>query len=391
MIDIAIVSAVRTPITKASKGAFRDTRPDTLGAHVVREAVGRAGVEPLLIEDVIMGCAMPEAEQGMNVARIISLLAGLPYQTSAATVNRFCSSGLHAAADVAKSIFIGQIAAGVAGGVESMSMVPMGGNRPSANPQLMASMPNAYAPMGITAENVARQFGVSRQEQDAFAYQSHQRAVAAIEKGYFKHEIAPIQVSVFGADGKEVSLKCEQDEGPRADTSLEALAKLRPVFDAKGSVTAGNASQVSDGAAALVMMDAELAKRLKLEVLGYFRSFVTAGVPPETMGVGPVPAIRKLLERTGLSLDQIGVVELNEAFAAQAVYCIRELGLDPARVNPNGGAIALGHPLGCTGARQIATLLPELKRKKARYGIASMCIGGGMGAAGLIELATTPT
>lgn len=385
MKDIAIVSSVRSPIGKAYKGSLRDTRPDTFGAAVVKAAVERAGVNPELVEDVVMGCAMPEAEQGMNVARTISLLAGLPFTTSAVTVNRFCSSGLHAVADIAKSISVGQIKVGVGGGVESMSLVPMGGHRPSANPELMKNLPGAYVPMGITAENVAKKYAISREMQDAFAFESHQRAINAIEKGWFKDEIVSIQTSFIDENG-EKAVAFDTDEGPRPDTTMEKLSKLRPAFDTMGTVTAGNASQMSDGAAACVLMEASFAKSLGLPILGYFRAFVTAGVPPEIMGVGPVPAIRKLMEHSGQKLDSIDLFEINEAFAAQAVYCVNELGLDKSKVNPNGGAIALGHPLGCTGARQIAGILRELKRRNGKFGVVSMCIGGGMGAAGLIEI-----
>lgn len=385
MKDVAIVSSVRSPVARGVKGSLRDTRPDTFGAIVVKEALARSKVSPELIEDVIMGCAMPEGEQGMNVARIIGLMAGMPNTTSAATVNRFCSSGLHAIADIAKSIWSGQIDIGIGGGVESMSMVPMGGNRPSANPELMHTMPQAYVPMGITAENVAKKFGITREMQDAFALRSHQRAIRAMELGWFKDEIVPITTTVFEERGpRELTLTV--DEGPRPDTTLEALAKLSPAFSKEGTVTAGNSSQISDGAAAAVMMSAEQAGSMGLPIMGYFRAFVTAGVPPELMGIGPVPAIQKLLKHTGLQSHQIDVFEINEAFAAQAVYVVRELGLDEEKVNPCGGAIALGHPLGCTGARQVATILRELKRAKGKYGIVSMCIGGGMGAAGLIEV-----
>lgn len=386
MREVAIVSAVRTAIGKGGKGALKDERPDTLAGHVIKAAVERAGIKPEDVEDVILGCAMPEAEQGMNVARIASFLAGLPDTTSAATLNRFCSSGLNAVAEVAKAIMVGQIEVGIGGGVESMSMVPMGGHKPSANPELMESHPGVYTPMGITAENVAKRFQISREDQDQFAFESHRRASEATEKGVLKEQIVPIEVDVYDDGGKR-RVTFDRDEGPRPDTTLEALSKLKPVFDREGTVTAGNASQVSDGAAAVVLMDAERAKKEGRKILGYFRAFATAGVDPEIMGIGPVPAVRKLLDKAGLKIEDIGVVELNEAFASQALYCMRELGLDPAKVNPNGGAIALGHPLGCTGARQIADLLPEMKRRGAKYGIATMCIGGGMGAAGLIELA----
>lgn len=386
MREVAIISAVRTALGKGGKGALKDVRPDTLAGHVLRAACERACVKPELVEDVVLGCAMPEAEQGMNVARIAGFLAGLPDSASAVTLNRFCSSGLNAVADVAKAIMVGEIDVGIGGGVESMSMVPMGGHKPSANPALMASMPGVYTPMGITAENVAQRFGIAREDQDAFALESHRRASAAQAEGRFADEILPIEVEVYGEQGKR-TLTFDRDEGPRADTTLEALAKLRPVFDAKGSVTAGNASQVSDGAAAVMLMDAERAQKAGHRILGYFRAFATAGVDPAIMGIGPVPAVRKLLAKASLGVGDIDVFELNEAFASQSLYCIRELGLDPTRVNPNGGAIALGHPLGCTGARQIATLLPELARREARYGIVTMCIGGGMGAAGLIERA----
>ena len=386
MREVAIISAVRTAIGKGGKGSLRDVRPDTLAGHVIQAAYERSCVKPPEVEDVVLGCAMPEAEQGMNVARIAGFLAGLPETASAVTLNRFCSSGLNAVADVAKSIMVGEIEVGIGGGVESMSLVPMGGHKPSANPALMSNMPGVYTPMGITAENVAQRFEVSRADQDAFALQSHQRASAAIDAGKFKDEIVPIEVDVYGESGKK-TVTFDTDEGPRKDSTLEALAKLRPVFDKGGSVTAGNSSQVSDGAAAVMLMDAERARTVGHQVAGYFRAFATAGVDPAIMGIGPVPAVRKLLAKTGLSIDDIGVFELNEAFAAQSLYCIRELGLDIERVNPNGGAIALGHPLGCTGARQIATLLPEMERRGAKYGIVTMCIGGGMGAAGLIERA----
>jgi len=374
--NVAILSAVRTPIGKGLRGAFKTTRPDELGAVAVAEAFRRSGLKSDAIDDVIMGCAMPEAEQGMNVARIISLRADLPVNISAATVNRFCASGLHAVADIAKSIEVGQINAGIGGGVESMSMIPMGGHKPSANPYLMANLPGAYMPMGLTGEEVAKRFSIDRKRQDEFALSSHQKACVAIKTGLFKQEIVGVKVD---------DMLIKNDEGPRADTTLEALLSLKPVFKINGTITAGNSSQVSDGAAAVVLINKSQAQGLKVE--GYFRSFVTAGVEPSIMGTGPVPAVRKLLSLTGLKLDDIGVFELNEAFAAQALYCIDELKLDPSKVNPLGGAIALGHPLGCTGARQIATILGHMKRNKIRYGVCTMCIGGGMGAAGLIELA----
>jgi acetyl-CoA acyltransferase len=386
MREVAIVSAVRTPIARAGRGALKDVRPDTLAAHVMNEALKRARVAGADVEDIIFGCAMPEAEQGMNVARIAAMLAGIPHTASAATVNRFCSSGLHAVADVAKAIAVGEIDIGIGGGVESMSLVPMGGHRPSANPELMEHNPNAYAPMGITAENVAKKYGVTRADQDQFAFESHQKAVAAIDAGRFASEIAPIDVDVYEESGKK-RVTFSVDEGPRRDTSVEGLAKLKPVFDKDGSVTAGNASPINDGASAVVLMDAAKAKSLGLPILGYFRSFATAGVAPEIMGIGPIPAITKLMKKNNMKVSDIDIFELNEAFASQALTCIRELGLDKAKVNPNGGAIALGHPLGATGARQVATLLPQLAAKNARYGVISMCIGGGMGAAGLIERA----
>lgn len=386
MMEIAILSAVRTPIGKGIRGVFKATRPDDLGAITIAESVKRANVSGADVEDIIFGCAMPEAEQGMNVARIMGLRSGLPINTSAATVNRFCASGLHAVADVAKSIAVGQISMGIAGGVESMSMIPMGGHKPSANPHLMKTLPDAYMSMGLTAEEVARRFGIDRARQDQFSLESHQKACTAIKNGWFKDEIVSVPVEII--DGEKTStITVSTDEGPRSDTTLEALAMLKPAFKANGSITAGNSSQVSDGAAAVLLMDKNQAQKAGLKVRAIFRAFVTAGVDPAIMGTGPVPAIRKLMEHTGLSLNDIGVFELNEAFAAQAIYCIEELKLDPKKVNPHGGAIALGHPLGCTGARQIATILHHLERNNLRYGVTSMCIGGGMGAASLIERA----
>jgi len=386
MRDVAILSAVRTPIGRAPKGSLRNTRPDDLGAAVVKESLRRAGVEPAAVEDLVMGCAMPESEQGLNVARNVGFLAGLPDETPAMTINRYCSSGLQAVSIVTDRIAAGAIDAGIAGGVESMSMIPMGGNKVSLNPTLVETMPDAYIPMGNTAENVARRFEVSRADQDAFALRSHQRAVAAWAAGKFTDEVLPIATRVF-EDGAWRNVTVERDDGPRADTSLEKLAALKPAFDPTGSVTAGNSSPLNDGAAAVVLMSADKAGELGKKPRAYFRAFAVAGVPPDIMGIGPVPAIRKLMARTGLAIKDIDIFELNEAFASQALYCMRELGLPEDRVNVNGGAIALGHPLGATGARQIATALHELERRKGRYAVLSMCVVGGMGAAGLIERA----
>lgn len=386
MKEVAIVSSVRTAIAKAARGSLKDTRPDTFASATIKEAVSRAFIQPNEVEDIVLGCAMPEAEQGMNIARIAGLLAGIPDTASAATVNRFCSSGLQAVADIANAISVGQIQIGVAGGVESMSMVPMGGNRPSANPELMAHLPQAYVPMGLTAENVSKKFGITREMQDQYALESHQRAIQAMENGLFKDEIVPLGVFIYDPSGKKQKT-FQQDEGPRLDTSLDILKTLKPAFDTQGVVTAGNSSQVSDGASACVLMDASFAKEKGIKPMGYFRGFATAGVPPDIMGIGPVPAIQKLLSRFRLRKEDISVYEINEAFAAQVVYCIRELELPREKVNPCGGAIALGHPLGCTGARQVATILRELKRQNGRFGVVSMCVGGGMGAAGLIERA----
>ena len=397
MREAVIVSAVRTAVGKASKGALRTTRPDDLGAAVIKEAIARAGgLDPKEIEDVILGCAMPEAEQGMNVARISSLRAGLPVESSAMTINRFCSSGLQSIAIAAQRIMAGQGEAAVAGGTESMTMVPMGGNKVSPNPWLMDNYPDAYLGMGLTAENLAKKYGITREQADTFSYESHQKAIAAIAAGKFKDEIVPVDVSYSvleasangspnGSRPKTVKAKFDTDEGPRADTSVEALGKLKAVFHARGVVTAGNSSQMSDGAAAAVVMSAEKARALGLKPLARFLAFATAGCPPEEMGIGPVFAIPKALKIAGLTLDQIDVIELNEAFATQALSVIKLAGIDPAKVNPNGGAIALGHPLGCTGAKLTASILRELERRKARYGMVTMCVGGGMGAAGVFE------
>jgi acetyl-CoA acyltransferase len=377
MKQAVLVSAVRTPVGKAPNGALRSTRPDELAAIVIREALARVpALSPGDVDDVILGCAMPEAEQGLNVARIAALRAGLPVETSAMTVNRFCSSGLQAIAFAAERVLTGAATAVVAGGTESMSLVPMGGNKVSPNPALVDAYPDVYLSTGLVAENHAREASVSREEQDAFALRSHQRAVAAADAGRFRDELVPVP----GRDGALTA-----DEGPRRDTSAEALARLRPAFHAKGTVTAGNSSQTSDGAAAVVVMDAERARELGLQPLARFVGYATAGVEPERFGIGPVPAIRKLSKMTGVPIEQIDLVELNEAFAAQVLACLRELPIDPARLNVNGGAIALGHPLGCTGARLTATLLYEMQRRNARYGLVTMCVGGGMGAAGLFE------
>jgi acetyl-CoA acyltransferase len=392
MHDAVIVSAVRTAVGKAPKGALSTVRPDEMAATVIAETLRRApGVEPRELDDVILGCAMPEAEQGLNVARIASLRAGVPVEASAVTINRFCSSGLQAIAFAAERIMCGWASAVVAGGTESMSLVPMGGNKVSPNPALVESYPDVYLTTGLVAENHVRDHGISREEQDAFALRSHQRALAAIEAGRFTDEIVPLKYRVAssgngtgGAPVRDVTFV--QDEGPRRDTSMDALAKLRPAFHANGSVTAGNSSQTSDGASAVLVTSAAFAKEHGLQPLARFVTYATAGVEPERFGIGPVPAIRKALKLAGLTLGQMDLVELNEAFAAQVLACLRELPIDPERLNVNGGAIALGHPLGCTGAKLTTTLLYEMRRRKARYGLVTMCVGGGMGAAGILEL-----
>ena len=386
MQDAVIVSATRTAVGKAPAGSLRTVRPDDMAAAVIKESLRRApGVDPKEISDVIIGCAMPEAEQGLNVARIASLRAGIPVDASAVTINRFCSSGLQAIAYAAERIMVGGADAIIAGGTESMSMVPMGGNKVSPNPTLVDSYPDVYLTTGLVAENHAREASVSRDEQDAFALRSHQRALAAIDEGRFSDEITPLtfKVSPDGVAVREVTFT--QDEGPRRDTSPAALAKLKPAFHVNGTVTAGNTSQTSDGAAAALVTSAEFAKARGLQPLARFVAFATAGVEPERFGIGPVPAIRKALKAAGLKLEDIDLVELNEAFAAQVLACLRELPIDPDKLNVNGGAIALGHPLGCTGAKLTATLLHEMRRRQARYGIVSMCVGGGMGAAGIFE------
>ncbi len=390
MRDAVIVSAVRTAVGKAPKGMLRATRPDDLAAIAIRAALDRVPKLPgEAVEDVIVGCAMPEAEQGMNVARIASLRAGLPVNSSAMTVNRFCASGLQSIAIGAERIRGGGADVIVAGGAESMSQVPMGGNKVSVNPWLAEHYPDSYLSMGLTAERVAERYGITRQEADEFSLASHVKAVSAQAAGYFNEEIVPVPVVLTQPNGgtrpRKVEFEFKVDEGPRADTSIEALARLKPAFHAKGTVTAGNSSQTSDGAAAAVLMSAERARDLGLAPLARFVAFAYAGCLPEEMGLGPVYAVPKALKLAGLTLDQIDLVELNEAFAAQSLAVIRTLGLDMSRVNVNGGAIALGHPLGCTGAKLTASLLQEMKRRKARYGMVTMCVGGGMGAAGIFE------
>jgi len=386
-------------VGKAIKGALRTSRPDDLAAVVMKEAIARVkGLEAKDVEDAIIGCAMPEAEQGMNVARNAWLRAGLPVETSAMTINRFCSSGLQSIAIAAERIMSGQGDVAVAGGTESMSMVPMGGNKVAPNPWLMDNYPDSYLSMGLTAENLAKKYNITREEADQFSLASHQKALAAIAAGKFKDEVVPVEVSYTvlenaangaanGTRPKTVKINFDTDEGPRADTSIEALAKLKPAFHAHGVVTAGNSSQMSDGAAAAVVMSAERARAMGVKPLARFVAFATAGCPPEIMGIGPVYAIPKVLKIAGLTLDQIDVIELNEAFAAQALSVIKVAGLDPSKVNVNGGAVALGHPLGCTGAKLTATILRELERRNGRYGLVTMCIGGGMGAAGIFERA----
>jgi acetyl-CoA acyltransferase len=400
MPEAVIVSAVRTPVGRAYKGSLRATRPDDLAALVIKEALARVpALDAKEIDDVILGCAMPEGEQGMNVARIAALRAGLPVETSAMTINRFCSSGLQAIALGAERIRSGSAEVIVAGGTESMSMVPMGGNKISPNPWLVDNYPDAYINMGLGTENIAHKFGITREQADQFAAESHKKAVAAIAAGRFKDETVSVEVKITslpngdGASSKSKSAPkpvtqtfgFDTDELPRADTSLDVLAKLKPAFHAKGSVTAGNSSPLSDGAAASVIMSDSRAKALGLKPLARFVAYSTAGCPPEEFGIGPVFAIPKALKLAGLSLNDIDVIELNEAFAAQSLSVIQQAKLDSTKVNPNGGAIALGHPLGCTGAKLTASILRELQRRNARYGMVTMCIGGGMGAAGIVE------
>ncbi|PYS71177.1 MAG: acetyl-CoA C-acyltransferase [Acidobacteria bacterium] len=390
MKEAVIVSAVRTAVGKAPKGTLRDTRPDDMGAAVIKEAIARVpGLEASEIDDVIMGCAMPEAEQGMNVARAAAIRAGLPVETSAMTINRFCSSGLQTIAMASDRIRTNGAEVIVAGGLESMSMIPMGGHIIRPNPYLIDHYPDFYLSMGLATENVARKYEVTREQQDEFALRSHQRAIAALDANKFKDETVPLTVTVEELDAKgkkqHTEIQFEKDEGPRRDSSAEALAKLKPAFQLKGTITAGNSSQMSDGAAAAIVMSEERAKQLGVKPIARLIAYATAGCPPEEMGIGPVYAIPKALKLAGLTLDQIEVIELNEAFAAQSLAVIKMLELNPDRVNVNGGAIALGHPLGCTGAKLTASILRELERRNGRYGMVTMCVGGGMGAAGIFE------
>ena len=391
MKEAVIVSAARTAVGKAPRGTLKDTRPDDMAAAAIKAALERApGLDPAIVEDVVLGCATPEAEAGMNVARQAGWLAKLPKETSAVTINRFCSSGLQAIAFAAERIMAGWADCVVAGGTETMSMIPMGGHTIRPNPTLVELWPDYFLNMGLTAENLAQKYSISRQEADEFSLRSHQKAVEAIHSGRFKEEITPLQVHNIELDGKGKravkDFTFDTDEGPRADTSLEALGKLRPAFHARGTVTAGNSSQTSDGAAAAIVMSSEKASDLGLKPMARFVAYATAGVSPDYMGIGPVAAVPKALRIAGLTLDQIDLIELNEAFAAQALAVIKELGINQDRVNVNGGAVALGHPLCCTGAKLTATILHEMRRRNARYGLVTMCVGGGMGAAGIFEL-----
>jgi acetyl-CoA acyltransferase len=390
MPEPVIIDCLRTATGKAPRGALRNTRPDDLAAAVIRALLNKySQVQDEDIEDVILGCAMPEGEAGSNMARMAALRAGLPVTTPGVTINRFCSSGLQAIAMAADRIRAGGAHILIAGGSESMSMIPMTGNKPAPNPWFVDYHPEVYMNMGLTAERLRTKYGVSREDADAFALRSHRNALAAQAEGRFADEIVPVKVETAELNGgvkpRHAEAIFDKDEGPRADTSLEALAKLKPVFHANGTVTAGNSSQTSDGAAAALIMSDKKARELGLQPKARFVSFAAAGVPPEIMGIGPVVAIPKALALAGLKLDDIGVIELNEAFASQALAVMRVAGLDPEKVNPNGGAIALGHPLGCTGAKLTATILREMERRKARYGLVTMCVGGGQGAAGIFE------
>jgi acetyl-CoA acyltransferase len=387
MKEAVIASTVRTAVGKAKKGGLRDTRPDDMAALVIKEAIRRAGkLDPAQVDDVILGCAFPEGEAGMNVARMASFAAGLPHTVAGMTINRFCSSGLQAIAQASERIMTGQSDVIIAGGTESMTMIPMGGNKISPNPKLVAEFPEAYIGMGQTAENVAERYKISREAQDEFAAKSHQKAAAAQQSGKFKEEIVPMDTIVYDGQGRPQPTTFDAEDGIRGDTTPEGLSKLRPAFSPTGTVTAGNASQMSDGAAASVVMSADRAKELGIEPIAIFRAYQVAGCHPDEMGIGPALSIPKLMKKLGMKLDDIDVWEVNEAFASQAYYSVQKVGLDPAKVNVNGGAIALGHPLGCTGAKLTTTLLYELKRRGARKGVVAMCIGGGMGAAGLFEM-----
>ena len=386
MREVVILDGVRTAFGRAQKGTLKDTRPDTMAGAVIREAVARAKIDPKEVEDCVLGCAMPEGEQGLNVARVSAIIGGLPVETAAMTINRFCSSGLNSIVICADRIAVGAIDVAVAGGVESMSMIPMTGLKPSLNPDVVESHPEVFTPMGVTAENLARKYGVTRADQDAFAAASHKKAAAAIEAHRFDAEIFALATRVFdGGNSREVTFS--RDELVRPDTTVEKLAGLKPAFDPTGTVTAGNSSPLTDGAGAVVLASAERAKSLGGKPLGYLRHFAVAGVAPELMGIGPVPAVQKLLKKANVKLADIDLWELNEAFAAQSLSVIRELGIPEDRINVNGGAIALGHPLGVSGTRLVITLLQELRRRGKRLGVATMCIGGGMGAAALIEAA----
>jgi acetyl-CoA acyltransferase len=388
--EAVIVAVARTAVGKAPRGKLRTMRPDEMGAAVVKEVLQRAApLDPREIDDVIIGCALPEGEQGLNMGRVIAIRAGLPDSVPGQTVNRFCSSGLQTIALAANAIVAGQAEAIIAGGAESMSLVPMIGNKFAPNPYLAEEYPAVYMSMGLTAEVVAERYHISREDQDAFGYRSHANAVAALETGKFKTETVPLDVELVETDEagqvRRAKAVFAEDEGPRRDTNLEALAKLKPVFHAKGTVTAGNSSQTSDGAAAVLVMERKRAEALGLKPLVRFVSFAVGGVPPEVMGIGPVVAVPKALKLAGLQLDQIDLIELNEAFAAQALAVMRQLEMDVDRVNVNGGAIALGHPLGCTGAKLTVQLVGEMKRRGSRYGMVTMCVGGGQGAAGIFE------
>ena len=383
-----ILAAYRTPGCRAKKGTLKDVRPDDLAAAAIKGLLERTGINPHDVEDIIIGCAFPEAEQGMNFARVAAMKAGVPIEVPAQTVNRFCSSGLQTIATAAERIMAGFADCIIAGGAESMTMIPLGGGKYSANPSLMASWPEAFASMGITAELVAEKYGITREQQDAFAAASHAKAAAAIAAGKFKDEIIPVEIeNCVLVNGKMKRSKelADIDDGVRSDTTTAALAKLKPAFKATGTVTAGNTSQMTDGAAAVLVVSEDYLTKIGKKALARFVAFAVKGVPPELMGIGPVAAIPAALKLAGLTLDDIGLIELNEAFAAQSLACVKELGIDPARVNVNGGAIALGHPLGCTGAKLTASILQEMQRTDTRYGMVSMCIGGGMGAAGIFE------